>query len=109
MEETEKQETDRNLDEVWAVLIKEGSVPFLELVVNHASFAQTVENTFSVSFLVRPLRLAGAKSQQGSVLHCPSAVCCAPNRATCTAGRSGARPGHSACEAGHCLSQHLTR
>lgn len=53
MDETEKQETDKNLDEMWAVVCKVGSVPLLELTLNHASFAQTVENLFSASFLVR--------------------------------------------------------
>ena len=53
LQEAEKQETDRNLDEVWGVLQQHGEVPLLELVLNHRSFAQTVENLFSVSFLVR--------------------------------------------------------
>jgi Nse4 C-terminal len=53
LDETEKQETDKNLDEMWGILLKEGRVPLLELVLNHASFAQTVENLFSCSFLVR--------------------------------------------------------
>lgn len=53
LDETEKQETDKNLDEMFEVLIREGAVPLLELVLNHASFAQTVENLFSCSFLVR--------------------------------------------------------
>lgn len=35
------------------MLKREGAVPLLELVLNHASFAQTVENLFSSSFLVR--------------------------------------------------------
>ena len=38
---------------MFEILIKEGAVPLLELVLNHASFAQTVENLFSCSFLVQ--------------------------------------------------------
>jgi Nse4 C-terminal len=39
---------------MFEILIAEGAVPLLELVLNHASFAQTVENLFTCSFLVRP-------------------------------------------------------
>ena len=52
----EKQETDRNMEIMWLIL-KEGgegqSIPLVELVLNHHSFAQTVENMFALSFMVR--------------------------------------------------------
>jgi hypothetical protein len=53
----DKQETDRNYENMWRQLktvVGYGqTVPFINLVCNHKSFAQTVENIFTLSFLVR--------------------------------------------------------
>lgn len=46
------QETDRNMEEMWRALQDGGRCPVAELVCNHRSFAQTVENMFTLSFLV---------------------------------------------------------
>lgn len=52
----DKQETDRNYENMWRQLrnvVGYGqTVPFINLVCNHKSFAQTVENIFTLSFLV---------------------------------------------------------
>jgi hypothetical protein len=52
----DKQETDRNYENMWRQLrdmVGYGQqVPFINLVCNHTSFAQTVENIFTLSFLV---------------------------------------------------------
>lgn len=53
--EEEKQETDRNMENMWRQLKRLGAgqrVLFTHLVCNHNSFAQTVENIFTLSFLV---------------------------------------------------------
>lgn len=49
----EKQETDRLMEEMFEVLQEHSPVPWLELIMNVESFSQTVENIFTLSFLVR--------------------------------------------------------
>ncbi len=55
-QEGDKQETDRNYENMWRALRSTvgigQSVPLIQLVCNHSSFAQTVENIFTLSFLV---------------------------------------------------------
>ena len=51
--ENEKQETDRNMEEMWKTLTSQSKCPVAELVCNHESFSQTIENMFTLSFLVR--------------------------------------------------------
>ena len=53
MQNKEGKETDANMEEMWTVLKSVHEADFLELCVNHTSFAQTVENVFALSFLVR--------------------------------------------------------
>jgi hypothetical protein len=56
LQEGDKQETDRNYENMWRALRSDvgigQSVPLIRLVCNHTSFAQTVENIFTLSFLV---------------------------------------------------------
>lgn len=56
IQEQEKQETDRNMEEMWRTLTEVSRCPLVELVCNHRCFAQTVENMFTLSFLVRDQR-----------------------------------------------------
>lgn len=65
MEALEKQETDRNMEEMWQILHKERPTLVLPLIMNHESFAQTVENLFSLSFLVKDERVALKKTPKG--------------------------------------------
>lgn len=54
-QEGDKQETDRHMENMWRVLrhLRPGQqVPLTHLVCNLRSFAQTVENIFTLSFLV---------------------------------------------------------
>ncbi|PSC72758.1 non-structural maintenance of chromosomes element 4-like protein A [Micractinium conductrix] len=54
VEDENKQETDRNMEDMWGVLARHGGrLSVLDLVMNCQSFAQTVENMFTLSFLVR--------------------------------------------------------
>ncbi len=47
------QETDRVMEDMFDVIAAHTPVGWLELVMNHNSFSQTVENIFTLSFLVR--------------------------------------------------------
>ena len=46
------QESDKVLEDMWDVLQQHPVVGLLQLCLNHASFSQTVENLFQLSFLV---------------------------------------------------------
>lgn len=52
----EKQETDKLMEEMYRVMEQHQTVFWLELVMNVHSFSQTVENIFTLSFLVSPSR-----------------------------------------------------
>eukprot|EP01024_Parvocaulis_polyphysoides_P017783 TRINITY_DN17848_c1_g2_i2.p1 TRINITY_DN17848_c1_g2~~TRINITY_DN17848_c1_g2_i2.p1 ORF type:complete len:530 (-),score=72.60 TRINITY_DN17848_c1_g2_i2:158-1690(-) len=52
-EEDNKQETDKILEEMHKQLKKHPDVPLLLLILNRDSYAQTVENLFTLAFLVR--------------------------------------------------------
>ena len=47
------QDSAKTMEQVWEVLQQHTKVSLLQLVLSHASFAQTVENLFALSMLVR--------------------------------------------------------
>lgn len=51
--ETAKSETDRNMTVLFDVLRKNKKARLENLILNRLSFAQTVENVFALSFLVK--------------------------------------------------------
>ncbi|KAG2432697.1 hypothetical protein HYH02_006681 [Chlamydomonas schloesseri] len=62
----EKQDTDRNMEVMLTTIRAQNSslVGFPELVLNASSFAQTVENIFTLSFLVRDNRVALVEDEE---------------------------------------------
>mmetsp|Transcript_7525 Transcript_7525/g.19071 ORF Transcript_7525/g.19071 Transcript_7525/m.19071 type:complete len:326 (-) Transcript_7525:207-1184(-) len=62
--EEEKQNTDHNMEEMWKLLHRERPTPVLHLIMNHDSFAQTVENLFSLSFLVKDAKVGLQRSAE---------------------------------------------
>lgn len=75
IQDGDKQETDRNYENMWRQLrsvVGIGQrVPLIQLVCNHGSFAQTVENIFTLSFLVRDQRVRLVCDPQEGVMAVP--------------------------------------
>ncbi|KAL1808678.1 hypothetical protein ACET3Z_025668 [Daucus carota] len=67
----EKTETDQNMLTMFEILSKKRSVKLEHLLLNRKSFAQTVENLFALSFLVRDGRVAIVIDESGSHIVSP--------------------------------------
>lgn len=74
MQEVAKREdidrqTDKMMEVMMRVLKAESQpIPFVELVLNHDSFAQTIENIFALSFLVKDKRVDFSQDEELGVM-----------------------------------------
>jgi hypothetical protein len=63
--DAEVQETDKNLDEMLRVIQREKCLPLPLLVLNKESMAQTVENIFTLSFIVKEGGASLSQDEEG--------------------------------------------
>jgi len=70
LEDDDKQETDRNMEEMWKTLGRqpESIARLVDLVLNHKSYAQSLENLFTLSFLVRDARVELKECEERGIL-----------------------------------------
>jgi non-structural maintenance of chromosomes element 4 len=70
LEDDDKQETDRNMEEMWKALGRQpdSTARLVDLVLNHKSYAQSLENLFTLSFLVRDARVELKECEERGIM-----------------------------------------